>query len=134
MRRHLLLFGLLSLALTGCGNTDSIIPGFDGTAWRRDARGCRGERARQLSILDQHRGKLYGLRNGVVNELLGRPDEEELQEQTQRVFYYYVEPGSQCEPGRPRSAARRLVLRIGALGTVTEVLYTTAPPERKPGN
>jgi hypothetical protein len=65
--------------------------------------------------------------------LLGHPDYEELEEQTQRTFYYYIEPGEQCQPGRPRSSARRLMLRFGALNTVTEVLYTTTTPvSRRP--
>ncbi|WP_227764355.1 hypothetical protein [Hymenobacter sp. 15J16-1T3B] len=99
------------------------MPGFDAAAWRRDLRGCSGARQAQLPALDQHREELYSARVDVVTDLLGRPDEEELQEQSQRVYYYYVTPGPQCSGGRPDAATRRLSVRFGSLGTVTEVLY-----------
>lgn len=115
-----------ALLLSSCGHSlrSISLPGFDAAAWRRDARGCAGLRQAQLPALDQHREQLYNEHVDAVTDLLGRPDEEELQELTQRVYYYYVAPGPQCAAGYPKAATRRLSVRFGSLGTVTEVLYT----------
>lgn len=117
---------LTGALLSGCGHSlQSVsLPGFDAAAWRRDARGCAGLRQAQLPALDKSREQLYNVHVDAVTDLLGRPDQEELQELTQRVYYYYVAPGPQCTPGQTSAATRRLSVRFGPLGTVTEVLYT----------
>ncbi|GAA4386687.1 hypothetical protein GCM10023186_31600 [Hymenobacter koreensis] len=125
---RILLFGAVASLLASCSGQSITIPGFDDATWRRDSRACQGLRRNLLPPLDQNRQLLYGKTNGAINALLGHPDEEELEAQTQRAYYYYLEPGEQCQPGHPRSAARRLLLRFGALNTVTEVLYTTSAP------
>jgi hypothetical protein len=115
-----------ALLLAGCGRSLGSLPGFDATAWRQDVRGCQGTRQTQLPALERNREQLYGAHVDAVAELLGRPDEEELQEQTQRVYYYYVAPGPQCQ-GQKAAPARRLSIRFGSLGTVTEVLDSPGP-------
>ncbi|AYA36423.1 hypothetical protein D3Y59_04745 [Hymenobacter oligotrophus] len=102
--------------------------GFDATAWKQDARGCKGQRRALFNTLYQQRDALYGVHIGAVSELLGSPDEEELQEQVQRVYYYYLEPGGQCTPGSTAPKSRRLMVRFGSLGTVTEMLPTAPAP------
>ncbi|GAB3825951.1 hypothetical protein [Hymenobacter jeollabukensis] len=124
LQRPAFLLSCALLLLGSCGHSRLSLPGFDAAAWRRDVRGCAGQRQAQLAALDQHREELYNVHVDAVADLLGRPDEEELQEQTQRVYYYYVAPGPQCAPGHPAAATRRLSVRFGSLGTVTEVLYT----------
>lgn len=108
--------------LAGCTQSPTL-PGFDAAAWRRDLHGCDGQRQAQLPTLYDQRESLYGTHVGAVAKLLGHPNEEELQEQSQRVYFYFVEPGAQCKPPLP-SAARRLTIRFGSLGTVTEVLVS----------
>ncbi|PJJ60326.1 hypothetical protein CLV45_1751 [Hymenobacter chitinivorans DSM 11115] len=111
----------------GCGHALPELPGFDAAAWRHDPYACRNQRQAQLPALQQHRELLYGTRADDIDALFGRPDEEELSEQTEKLYFYYLEPGTQCEPAHQRSSANKLVLRFGPLGTVTEVLYERAP-------
>ncbi|GAC1367107.1 MAG: hypothetical protein NVS3B25_04390 [Hymenobacter sp.] len=66
--------------------------------------------------------QLYETRADDVTALLGPPDEEELRANTEKVYYYYLEPGTQCQARHARSGAACLSLRFGPLGTVTEVL------------
>lgn len=113
--------------LSGCGHSLPEIPGFAAEVWRRDPYACQNRRQAQLPALQQHRELLYGTRADEIDALFGRPDEEELSEQTEKLYFYYLEPGTQCEPAHQRSAANKLVLRFGPLGTVTEVLYERAP-------
>ncbi len=111
----------LALLLAGCGHALSSITGFEAAAWRADPYGCRGQRAALLPPLLAARAQLYEARADDVNALLGPPDEEELQAQTEKVYCYYLVAGSQCGPRHPRSSAPRLRLHFGPLGTVTEV-------------
>ncbi|TGE24475.1 hypothetical protein E5K00_04470 [Hymenobacter aquaticus] len=113
--------------LFSCGHSLPELPGFAAETWRRDPYACKNERAGQLKALLQHRELLYGTRADDIDALFGRPDEEELSEQTEKIYLYYLEPGLQCDPGHQRSAANKLILRFGPLGTVTEVLYERPP-------
>ncbi|RSK45240.1 hypothetical protein [Hymenobacter rigui] len=111
-----------TLALFGCGHALPSIPEFNSTTWRADQYGCRDQRAALLPVLEKHRNDLYGARINDITALLGHPDEEELGEQSDKVYIYYVAPGMHCATGHPRSARNRLLIRSGATGTVTEVI------------
>ena len=108
--------------LTGCGHALPKLPGFDAATWRADPYACRNLRSQALSILVLNKEKLYEARADDVTALLGKPDEEELRAGTEKVYYYYLEPGTQCQGRHARSGAACLSLRFGPLGTVTEVL------------
>lgn len=122
--RRLLLLSFFALLLSACGTSLPELPGFDTALWRRDTYGCQDQRKSQLKSLLLAKEQLYGLRTATVEQLLGRPDEEELAEQTEKIYNYYLESGSHCLPPHQRSGANKLSLRFGPLGTVTEVLTT----------
>ena len=111
-----------ALLLAGCGHALPSVPGFDAAAWRADPYACHNRRAALFAPLLAARETLYNARADDVNALLGPPDEEELRANTEKVYYYYLRPGTQCSPRHVRSAAPHFSLRFGAIGTVTEVL------------
>jgi hypothetical protein len=117
----------LGLLLGGCGHALPDITGFQAAAWRADAYGCRNQRAALLPPLLAARAQLYEARADDITALLGHPDEEELQVQTEKVYYYYLVPGAQCGPRHPHTATPRLSVHFGPLGTVTEVLADPVP-------
>ena len=120
--------GTATLFLSACGHSLPTIEGFNDEAWRSDPYACMNKRAAQLTALNRYREQLYGARIASIDALLGRPDEEELSAQTEKTYYYYVEPGTQCLPGHQRSSANKFTLRFGPLGVVTEVLYERPLP------
>jgi hypothetical protein len=119
--RFLFLTGLAGL-LSGCGHALTEIPGFDAAMWRSDPYACRDKRRAAVPVLIRAKEQLYEARANDVTALLGPPDEEELRAGTEKVYYYYLEPGTQCEGRRARSGAASLSIRFGPIGTVTEVL------------
>lgn len=130
-RRYLPFFILVaSTGLAGCGRALPNIPGFDAPAWRADPYACRNQRRASVPALLRVREQLYETRANDVTALLGPPDEEELRANTEKVYYYYLEPGTQCAAGHVRSAAPRISLRFGSLGTVTEILADPLTPTR----
>ncbi|WP_143436404.1 hypothetical protein [Hymenobacter crusticola] len=112
-----------TLLLAACGHSLPDFPDFDAATWRRDSFGCQKQRARLLPILEKHRAELFGARTNAIDAFLGRPDGAELDEQTEKTYFYYIEPGPQCERGHARSAANKLLIHFGATGTVTEIRY-----------
>ena len=123
----LLAFG--GLGLSGCGHSLPELPGFDAAAWRADPYACRNQRRAALPALVRSREQLYEARANDVTALLGPPDEEELRAGTEKVYYYYLEPGTQCLARHERSGAACLSIRFGPLGTVTEVLNDPLTPK-----
>ena len=115
------------LLAAGCGHALPQIPGFDATQWRADPYACRDQRRAALPALSRSRERLYEARANDVTALLGPPDEEELRAGTEKVYYYYLAPGTQCAGRHVRSGAPCLSLRFGPLGTVTEVLTDPLP-------
>ena len=111
-----------ALLLVGCGHSLPELPGFDAAAWRADPYACRNQRRAAVPALVRSKERLYEARANDVTALLGQPDEEELRAGTEKVYYYYLEPGTQCEARHLRSGAPSLSLRFGPIGTVTEVL------------
>ena len=111
-----------ALLLGACGHALPELPGLDAVAWRADKYACQNLRAAQLPAIMRGKEQLYEARANDVTALLGHPDEEELRAGTEKVYYYYLAPGPQCTPPHARSAAPKLSLRFGPLGTVTEVL------------
>ena len=118
---------LSAALLASCGHALPQVPGFDAAAWRADRYACQSQRARLLPPLLAAHEQLYEARANDVTALLGHPDEEELRANTEKIYYYYLAPGAQCAPRHPRSAAPRLRLLFGPLGTVTEVLADPVP-------
>jgi len=108
--------------LSSCGHALPRIPNFDAAQWRSDPYACQNRRQAALPALLQAKEQLYEARANDVTALLGPPDEEELRAGTEKVYYYYLVPGSQCQGRHVRSGAPCLSLRFGPLGTVTEVL------------
>ena len=108
--------------LTSCGQSGASVPGLNTAIWTQDTYGCQNQRGKQAKALIDHKEELYGKTTAAIEGLLGRPDEEELAEQTEKTYYYYLESGPQCEAGHLRSNAYKLTIHFGAIGTVTEIL------------
>ncbi|MCX2741491.1 hypothetical protein [Pontibacter anaerobius] len=124
--------GLLLLA--ACTTPDSL-KDFDSTTWKNDRFGCDNQRAELVDDFELIRKEMYGKKEYVVRNVLGKPDSEELMERSQRIYFYYIEPGAQCQDRRTRmSEANRVQVRINSLGKVSEITYykpvtETAKPE-----
>jgi hypothetical protein len=121
-------WALGGMSLSGCGHALPQIAGFDAATWRADPYACHNRRRAFVPALVRAKEQLYEARANDVTSLLGQPDEEELRAGTEKVYYYYLEPGSQCQGRHARSGAPCLSLRFGPIGTVTEVLTDPLTP------
>lgn len=122
IKRFIPIHLLLSLLLFACGVPDSL-KGFDSETWKNDRYACNGKRQAMTGEFEKIRRELYGKKEYVVRNLLGKPDSETLLERNQRIYYYYLEAGTQCQERSKLSEANWVEVRINPTGKVSEVTY-----------
>ncbi|GAB3815564.1 hypothetical protein [Pontibacter rugosus] len=110
------------LIMYACGVPESM-QDFDSNTWKNDRYSCQNQRAALVDDFDKIRKELYGKKEYVIRNLLGKPDSEELLEGNQRLYFYYFEPGAQCENKRQLSESNRVQIRINSVGKISEVGY-----------
>ncbi|MCC9167622.1 hypothetical protein [Pontibacter harenae] len=123
------LYLLSAFALITSCSEPAQIEGFDSQQWKNDRYACNGIRKEMISQIDSIRKQLYGKKEQDIKDILGKPDSEELMSRGQRVFIYYLEPGSHCNQKDQLSEANRLQVRLNATYKVNEVTY--AQPLRR---
>jgi len=119
------------LFISGCSTPESL-KGFDSETWISDRKGCKGDRAALVYELDSLRKDFYNKKEYVVRQVLGKPDHEELLERSQRIYIYYIEPGTQCAGRGEMSDANRVEVRINSLAKVSEITYKEPLKSKKP--
>jgi hypothetical protein len=108
---------LLILLITACGKAPEI-SGVDAQKWREDVHGCKGYREKVADRLISGRKMLIGCNEKEINELLGKPDSQEIQTRGQHYFIYEIRGGSTC---RDTAKVSHLRIRFDALNRVSEL-------------
>ena len=105
--------------------------GFDSTQWQQDKNGCNGTRQQMIPDFERVRLELYGKSESDIQDILGKPDGEQLMSRGQRLFLYYLEPGTQCDQRNKLSEANRAEVRFNALSNVSEITYLRPIPVKQ---
>lgn len=113
---------LMAGFITSCTTPESL-QNFDSETWKEDRYGCGGKRGELADDFEEIRKELYGKKEYVLRNLLGKPDSEELLERSQRIYFYFLEPGTHCTDRSALSEAKRVEVRINSLGKVSEITY-----------
>ncbi|QCR21670.1 hypothetical protein [Pontibacter sp. SGAir0037] len=122
-KTYLLLLLLGGLLFSSCSEP-ARIEGFDSSTWINDKNACNGTRAEMQRDFDAIRKELYGKEEKEIRDILGKPDGEQLMSRGQRMFYYYLEAGSQCQENNKLSTANKAEIRFNSLNKVSEITYT----------
>ena len=109
--------------LVSCSKQADTFGRLDLVKWRADRSGCTGERAGQLNNFKEIEADLLSKSSNEIADLLGKPDIQQLAERNQKYYIYFVEKGTQCDDIMNPSAAMKVVLRINAVGLVSEITY-----------
>jgi len=89
----LLIFGVL--LLSACKKVPEL-ENVDTTLWKKDAGGCTEVRLDLVPLILQQKEKLKGLSENQIKAILGKPDQHELYERSQKFFIYHLEKGNEC--------------------------------------
>jgi hypothetical protein len=122
MRKKLFIALVYPLFLISC-NTPETLRDFDSESWIQDKKGCNGNRTTLVHTLDPIRREFIGKKEYLVRRILGKPDHEVLMERSQRIYIYYIEPGTQCTNKGEMSEANRVEVKLNSLAKVSEVTY-----------
>lgn len=121
----------ICLTIFACGVPESL-RGFNSESWKADKNACKGDRTKLIPEFEKIRKELSGKKEYVVRNLLGKPDKEDLLERSQRIYYYYLESGEQCQDASKLYDVTRAEVRINSLGKVSEVTYNNPDKIIKP--
>ena len=116
--RWLSLFIVLVLT-SSCGKPLPEWKDIDMNEWKSDKNGCSGTREKSLEILEKQMTTLEALDEMEIIEFLGKPDENELYKRNQKIYYYYLQPGSPCATAIVN--AKTLTIRFNAMGLAKEI-------------
>lgn len=119
-RYRLLSVFLISFLISSCGKPIPALKGIDLTIWKEDRNACGSRRTVMLAAMEVEKEKLKALSELDIVKLLGRPDENQLLDRNQKIYTYYLEAGPTCP--QPKADARKLILRINAMGRAKETL------------
>jgi len=112
----LLLFFVL---LSSCSSSLPTLEGVDLELWKGDKNGCNGDRRKMIAAITHEKEKLKVLSEMDIIKLLGRPDENDLLQRSQKFYVYYLEPGPLCD--QPSVEPKQLILRMNAMSLTKEV-------------
>lgn len=111
---------------TGCNRKKkktNRLQKFESALWIEDRNGCNGDRMHLKDNLLSQKHNMRGLKTGVIESYLGKPDAQELSERGQRYYIYFMEPGPKCDDTIENPQA--LFIRFSAVGIATE--FTIKP-------
>lgn len=96
---------------------------FDSQTWIADKNGCNGERMELKTQLLSQKHNMRGFKSNEIEDILGKPDAQELYDRSQRYYIYFLEPGPKCE--NPIKNPQALFVRFSAVGIANE--FTIKP-------
>ncbi len=121
-----LMIALSLFLFTACTHQPDLT-GFDAEAFRQDRGGCEGQRIKQLGWLKTHKMELRGTTSNNMEDILGKPDIQQLADRNQEYYIYFLEPGPHCN--RKASQAKSIAFRFSAMGIATEVTFQPGVPQ-----
>ncbi|WP_395617816.1 hypothetical protein [Aquirufa sp.] len=124
------IFATLALLLfisVSCTNQPDLT-GFDVEAFKNDRGSCAGTREKQIDWLKTHKMTWKGVSSNDLEDILGKPDIQQLADRNQEYYIYYLEKGPHCEKIESPSTARTMAFRFSAMGLTTEITFQQGLP------
>ena len=69
-----------------------------------------------------------GVSSNDLEDILGKPDIQQLADRNQEYYIYYLEKGPHCEKIKNPSSARTMAFRFSAMGLTTEITFQQGLP------
>lgn len=109
-------FLLLSMLTFACSKKPKI-EGFNSEVWKKDKKGCTGKRAYLGEIILSRSQDLKGMDDDDIVELLGKPEATDWEARERKIYFYYIQSGSQCNSSLILEGAK-IAIEFDALGRV----------------
>jgi hypothetical protein len=125
--RILTAFALLFLISISCTNQPDLT-GFDVESFKKDRGSCGGTREKQIDWLKTHKMTWKGVSSNDLEDILGKPDIQQLADRNQEYYVYFLEKGPHCDKITNQSQARTMAFRFSAMGLTTEITFQQGLP------
>jgi hypothetical protein len=119
------LIALSFFFITACTHQPNL-KGFDAESFKQDRGGCAGQRIKQINWLKANKMELLGTTSNNMEDILGKPDIQQLADRNQEYYIYFLEPGPHCN--QKESQAKSIAFRFSAMGIATEVTFQAGVP------
>ena len=117
--KYFILF-VFALSFSACTHQPDLA-GFDAAAFKQDRGACGGKRGQQVAWLKAHKMNFQGVSSNNMDEILGKPDLQQLADRNQEYYIYFLEPGPQCQ--QKTSQAKSIAFRFSAMVIATEITF-----------
>lgn len=111
---------LCLINLASCGSKKQI-EGFDSEKWIGDKMACNNIRSTMRKDLLRIKYKLRGLNTDEIEDVLGKPDAQELYRRNQKYYIYYVDPAPECD--NYDGVSTKIYIRLTAVGIAHEITF-----------
>ena len=123
-----LLFVFVCFSLLSSCTKEPDLTGFDAEAFKKDRGACLGQREKQLNWLKSHKSNWKGVSSNHLEDLLGKPDIQQLADRNQEYYIYFLEKGPHCDKMTNPSSAQSIAFRFSAIGLTTEITFQLGVP------
>jgi len=103
--------------------------GLDVALFKMDRGGCNGDRVQQISWLKTHKMTWKGVSSNDMEDILGKPDIQQLADRNQEYYIYFLERGEHCAKITNPSQAKTMAFRFSAIGLATEITFQNGLPD-----
>ncbi len=125
--RSIIFFFAALLFLSSCTKKPNL-DGLDVETFKKDRGACQKLRSSQIEWFKTHRLSLKGVSSNDIEEVLGKPDIQQLADRNQEYYIYFLEPGSHCQDIKKPSSAKSIAFRFSAMGLATEITFQQGMP------
>ncbi len=122
---YLLILGML--LFSACTKKPNVT-GLETAVFRKDRGGCSGLRTGQAEWFKEHRLDWKGVSSNDVEEVLGKPDIQQLADRNQEYYIYFLGAGEHCADIKKPSTAPSIAFRFSAMGLATEITFQNGLP------
>jgi len=122
MKKGLIILFSIGILFSSCTKKPPI-EGLNTEVFRSDRGACKGLRKQFLPWFQQHRLDWKGVSSNDIEDVLGKPDIQQLADRNQEYYIYFFEPGAHCQDPKNPSNAQSISFRFSAMGLATEVTF-----------
>lgn len=103
--------------------------GLNVALFKKDRGGCNGDRLKQMAWLKSNKLTWKGVSSNDMEDILGKPDIQQLADRNQEYYIYFLERGEHCAKITNPSQAKTMAFRFSAIGLATEITFQNGLPD-----
>jgi hypothetical protein len=103
--------------------------GLNVALFKKDRGGCNGDRLKQIAWLKSNKMTWKGVSSNDMEDILGKPDIQQLADRNQEYYIYFLESGEHCAKITNTSQAKTMAFRFSAIGLATEITFQNGLPD-----